>query len=65
MKRIPSAALTSTLLLLLAPSLRAEFLVVGIRESTAESISHWIAALGATAIFFALRNSRSKGGQGN
>ena len=65
MKRITSAAFTSTLLLLLAPSLRAEFLVLSIRESTAESIWHWVAAFGAMVILFALKNSRSKGGQGN
>ena len=65
MKRITSAALTSTLLLLPVPSLRAEFLVLSIRESTAESISHWVAAFAAIVILFALKNSRSKGGQGN
>ena len=65
MKRIPSAAFTSTLLLLLAPSLRAEFLVFSIRESTAETISHWVTAFAAVVILFALKSSRSKGGQGN
>ena len=62
MKRITSIALIS---LLLAPSLRAEFLVLSIKESTAESISHWVAAFGAVLIVLALKNSRSKGGQGN
>ena len=62
MKRITSIALIS---LLLAPSLRAEFLVLSIKESTAESISHWVAAFGAALIVLALKNSRSKGGQGN
>ena len=62
MKRITSIALTS---LLLAPSLHAEFLVLSIKESTAESISHWVAAFGAMLIVLALKNSRSKGGQGN
>ena len=65
MKRITSVALTSLLLAFLAPSLRAEFLVLSIKESTAETISHWVAALGAMLIVLALKNSRSKGGQGN
>lgn len=65
MKRITPTALTSFLLIVLAPSLRADFLVLSIKESTAESISHWAAAFGVMLIVFALKNSRNKGGQGN
>ena len=65
MKRTASNALTSTLLLLLAPPLRAEFLTFGIRESTADNISHWVTAFAAVVILLALKSSCSKGGQGN
>ena len=52
-------------LLLAAPhSLRAEFLVLKIREATADNVWHWIFAAFAMVIFFTLRASRNKGGQG-
>jgi hypothetical protein len=65
MTRIPSTALTSLLLIVLAPFARAEFLVLGIKESTAEIISYCVVAFCAMLIVLALKNSRSKGGQGN
>ena len=65
MKRIATPALILATLLLAAPSLRAEFLVLRINESTAESISHWLAAFGAILIVLTLKKSRSKGGQGH
>jgi hypothetical protein len=57
-------AFTCALILAMSHSLRAEFLVLKIRETTAESIWHWMIAVFATLIFFTLRASRSKGGQG-
>ena len=57
-------AFTCALVLAMAHSLHAEFLVLKIRETTAESVWHWIAALFAVLVFFTMRASRNKGGQG-
>jgi hypothetical protein len=48
-----------------AGALRADFLVLRIGESTAEGIRQWVFALVALVAVLTLRNSRSKGGQGN
>ena len=58
-------AFTCTLILATTHSLRAEFLELKIRETTAESIWHWMIAGFAVIIFFTLRASRNKGGQGH
>jgi len=65
MKLIHRIALTVLLLAALAPSVRAEFLVVSIRESTAENLWHWVLALSAVLVLVTLNKSRSKGGEGN
>ena len=65
MKLIHRIAIAALLLAALAPSVRAEFLVVGIRESTAENLWHWVLALSAVVVLITLNNSRSKGGEGN
>jgi len=64
MKTQARIAFTCALILATTHSLRAEFLVLKICETTAESIWHWIAASFAAIIFFTLRASRNKGGQG-
>lgn len=64
MKKLQRLALTSLALFAIAPSLRAEFLVLKIRENTAEQIWIWIAVFTAMLVVFTMRNSRSKGGQG-
>lgn len=64
MKTRTRIAFTCALVLATTHSLRAEFLVLKIRETTAESIWHWLIAAIAALIFFTLRASRSKGGQG-
>ena len=65
MKLIHRIALTALLLAALAPSVRAEFLVLSIRESTAESIWQWVVAFSVVLVLVTLNNSRSKGGEGN
>jgi hypothetical protein len=65
MKTLSRIAFTASLLLAFSSSLRAEFLVLRIRENTAESIWHWTMAVGAIVVVLTLVNSRSKGGQGN
>ncbi len=65
MKLIHRTAITALLLAALAPSVRADFLVVSIRESTAESLWHWVFAAAALLVLAALNGSRSKGGEGN
>ncbi len=57
-------ALTLALVLATAPSLRADFLELRIRETTAENVWNWVFAIFAVIVFFTLRASRSKGGQG-
>jgi hypothetical protein len=64
MKTSTRIALTLAAILATTHSLHAEFLVLRIRETTAESIWHWVAALFAMLVFFTLRASRNKGGQG-
>ena len=64
MKTSARIAFTCALILATTHSLRAEFLVLKIRETTAESIWHWMVAAFAAIIFFTLRASRNKGGQG-
>jgi hypothetical protein len=64
MKTTARIAFTCALILAATHSARAEFLVLKIRETTAESIWHWMLVIFAAIIFFTLRASRSKGGQG-
>ena len=64
MKTPARIAFTCALILATTHSLRAEFLVLKIRETTADSVWHWIAACFAVLVFFTLRASRNKGGQG-
>ena len=64
MKKSVRIAFTCALVLATTHSLRAEFLVLKIRETTAESVWHWIAAAFVAIVFFTLRASRNKGGQG-
>ncbi len=63
MKTPARLAFTAALVLATTHSLRAEFLVLKIRETTADSIWHWIVAAIAVLVFFTLRASRNKGGQ--
>ena len=63
--KIPARiAFIFALILATAHSARADFLVLKIREATAESVWHWMLVAFAAIIFFTLRASRSKGGQG-
>ena len=64
MKTSRRIALTLTLVLTTAHSLRADFLELKIRETTAEHVWNWVFALFALIIVLTLRASRSKGGQG-
>ena len=64
MKTPARIAFTCALILATTHSLRAEFLVLKIRETTAETVWHWIVAAFAVLVFFTLRASRNKGGQG-
>lgn len=64
MRNFRRLALTSLALFAITPSLRAEFLVLRIRENTAEQIWIWVAVFTAILVVFTLLNSRSKGGQG-
>ena len=64
MKKSTRIAFTCALILATTHSLRAEFLVLKIRESTAENVWHWIAASFALLVWFTLRASRNQGGQG-
>jgi hypothetical protein len=65
MKLLTRIAFTALLLAVLAPSLRAEFLVVGIRESTAENIRNWLLAFSGLLVLVTLNKSRCKGGEAN
>lgn len=65
MKLPTRIASTALLLAALAPSVHAEFLVVSIRESTAENVWRWVLAFSALLVLVTLNNSRSKGGEGN
>jgi hypothetical protein len=64
MKKNARIAFTCVLILATTHSLHAEFLMLKIRETTAESIWHWVAAIFGALIFFTLRASRNRGGQG-
>ena len=64
MKTTPRIAFTLALMLAGTHPLRAEFLELRIRETTAENVWLWVFAIFAAVIFFTLRASRSKGGQG-
>ena len=64
MKTSHRIAFTLVLVLATAHSLRADFLELGIRETTAEHVWNWVFAIFATVVFFTLRASRSSGGQG-
>ena len=64
MKTTHRIAFTCALVLATAHSLRADFLELKIRETTAEHVWHWVFAAAALIVFFTLRASRNKGGQG-
>ena len=64
MKTPARIAFTCALVFAATHSARAEFLVLKIPETTAESVWHWIVAAIAVLVFFTLRASRNKGGQG-
>ena len=65
MKLFHRITITALLLAALAPSVRADFLVVSIRESTAENLWHWVVAASAVLVLVTLNKSRSKGGEGS
>ena len=58
-------AFTCALVLATAHVLRADFLELKIPETTAEHVWHWVIAFAAVIVFFTLRASRNKGGQGH
>ena len=64
MKTTQRIAFTLALVLAGTHPLRAEFLELRIRETTAENVWNWIFAFFAVIVFFTLRASRSTGGQG-
>lgn len=64
MKPFHPVVMISTLLLISPPTLRAEFLVLSIRESTAENISHWGAAFCILLVLLTLRKSCSREDRG-
>ena len=64
MKTTHRIAFTLVLVLAAAHSLRADSLDLGIREATAEHVWNWVFAIFAAVVFFTLRASRSRGGQG-
>ena len=64
MKNTARIAFLFALVLATTQTARAEFLVLKIRETTADNVWHWIFAAFAAIIFFTLRASRNKGGQG-
>ena len=64
MRTFHRLAFTCALVLATAHSLRADFLELRIRETTAENVWHWVLAFAAVIVFFTLRASRNKGGQG-
>ncbi len=64
MKTSIRIAFTCAIILAAAQPLHAGFLELKIRETTAESIWHWTAALLTVLVLFTMRASRSKGGQG-
>ena len=64
MKTTHRIAFTCALVLATVHSLRADFLELKIRETTAEHVWQWVFASTALLVFFTLRASRNKGGQG-
>jgi len=64
MKTPARIAFLSALILASVQSARAEFLVLKIRETTAESVWHWMLVAFAAIIFFTLRASRNREGRG-
>lgn len=64
MKATHRIAFTLALVLATAHSLRADFLELRIRETTAEYVWNWVFTIFAAVVFFTLRASRSRGGQG-
>lgn len=64
MKTLQHIAFTTLFILATAPSLRAEFLVLQVRENTARQIWILLAICTALLVVFTMKNSRSKGGQG-
>ena len=64
MKTTHRIAFTLALMLVGTHPLRAEFLELRIRETTAEHVWLWVFALFALIIILTLRASRSKGGSG-
>jgi hypothetical protein len=64
MKATHRIAFTLALVLATVHSLRADFLELRIRETTAEYVWNWVFAIFTTVVFFTLRASRSRGGQG-
>ena len=57
-------AFTFALVVTTAHPLRADSLDLGIREATVEHVWNWVFAIFAAVVFFTLRASRSRGGQG-
>ena len=64
MKTSRRIAFTLALILTTAHSLRADFLELKIRETTAEHVWNWVFALFALIIVLTVRASRNQGGQG-
>ena len=65
MKTFHRIAFTAMAVLATAHSARADFLELRIRETTAEHVWNWVFAIFAAVVFFTLRASRSRGGQGH
>lgn len=64
MKTFHRIAFTVMLVLATVHSARADFLELRIRETTAEHVWNWVFAIFAAVVFFTLRASRSRGGEG-
>ena len=64
MNRLTSFILICAVLIAMAPSVQADFLVLRIGETTAENIRHLIIACVAVVVILTLKSSRSKGGEG-
>jgi len=65
MKTLSRIACTAALLITLSPLAHAGFLVLNVRERTAENIWHLILVIAAVLVVTTLNKSRSKGGRGN
>ena len=64
MKTPRRIAFTLALILASTHSLRADFLQLKIRETTADHVWNWVFAFFALVVVLTLRASRNKGGQG-